>query len=183
MIKKGAIEPSIQSSAGYFFEEEEAGGFEDAADFGYGGLPVYDVMEHSEVEDGVEVFVREGKFVDAGDSEDDAVVGVCESFLRALDLLWVEVDCVDLTCTELFQEYLHSYTLSASDVEYSGTVEAAAQFAQQRSLVVTLHECARWVVDQQLFCEVQLHAAALVIRKERTKGVTRSSRSILRPAS
>ena len=147
MIEKSTVEPSVQSTAGYFFEEEEAGGFEDAANFGYGGLPVYDVMEHSEVEDGVEVFVWEGKLVDAGDCEDDAVVGVCESFLRALDLLWVEVDCVDLTCTELFQEYLHSYPLSAANIEYAGAVEAAPQLAQQRSLVVTLHECAGWVVD------------------------------------
>lgn len=64
MIEKSAIDPSIQGIAGYFFKEEQTGGFEDTLNFGHTGLPIHDMMQHSEVEDSVEVFIRKRKCID-----------------------------------------------------------------------------------------------------------------------
>ena len=111
MIKKGAIDPSIQSGARYFFKEEEPGGFEDTLNFDHTGLPVHDMMQHSEVEDSIEVFIRKREFIDTTNLKDNATLEiVCESLLRATNLLRVKVESVDLTCAELLQQYLHSNT-------------------------------------------------------------------------
>ncbi len=126
MIEKSAIDPSIQGGAGYFFKEEEPGGFEDTPNFGDGGLPIHDMMQHSEVEDSVEVFIRKRKFIDTRHRKNNAPVRfACESLSCAANLLRVEVESVDLACAELLQQYLHSNTPSASDIEYARTVKSA----------------------------------------------------------
>ncbi len=184
MIEKGAIDPSIQSGARYFFKEEEPGGFEDTLNFDHTGLPVHDMMQHSEVEDSIEVFIQKREFIDTTNLKNNATLGiVCESLLRAANLLRVEVESVDLTCAELLQQYLHSNTPSAPDIEYARTVKSATQLPKERPLVETLHERPRWIVHEQPFHKVKLHASALVITKQRTNGVMRSSRSTVRPAS
>ena len=67
MIEKSAIDPSIQGIAGYFFKEEQTGGFEDTLNFGHTGLPIHYMMQHSEVEHSIEVFIRKRKFIDTPD--------------------------------------------------------------------------------------------------------------------
>jgi hypothetical protein len=166
MVEKSAIDPSTQSGPGYFFKEEETGGFEDALNFGYTGLPIHEVMQHSEIEDSIEVFIRKRKLIGAPHSESNATFASArEPPLRAANLVRVEVDSVDLTGAELLQQYLHSNSSTASDIEYARTVEAATQLSKERSLVESLHERPRWIVDEQRFRQVQLHGAALVIRK------------------
>jgi len=86
------------------------------------------MMQHSEVEDSIEVFIRKRKLIDTPDCENNAAVKFArESALRAANLLRVEVESVDLTCAELVQQYLHSNTLTASDIEYARTVKPATQ--------------------------------------------------------
>lgn len=152
MIEKSAIDPSIQSGASYFFKEEDPGWFQDTLNFGHTGLPIHDMMQHSEVEDSIEVFIRKRKFIDTPDRKNNVTLRFpCESLLRAANLLRVEVESVDLTCAELLQQYLHSNTPTASDIEYAPTVKPATQLSQQRPLVETLHERPRWIVNEQLF--------------------------------
>ena len=131
MIEKSAIDPSIQGVAGYFFKEEQPGGFEDTLNFGHTGLPIHDMMQHSEVEDSIEVFIRKRKFIDTPYRKNNTTLGfACKSLLRAANLLWVEVESVDLACAELLQQYLHSNTPAAPDIEYARTVKSATQFPQ-----------------------------------------------------
>jgi hypothetical protein len=131
MIEKGAINPSIQSGAGYLFKEEEPGGFEDTLNFGHTGLPVHDVMQHSEVEDSIEVFIRKRKFIDTPHCKNNATFRfACESLSRSVNLLRVEVESVDLAGAELLQQYLHSNTPTAPDIEYARTVKPATQLPQ-----------------------------------------------------
>jgi hypothetical protein len=49
---------------------------------------------------------------------------------------------------ELLQQYLHSNTPTAPDIEYARTIKSAAQLPQLRPLVVTLHERPRWIIDE-----------------------------------
>ena len=92
MIKKSAIDPSIQSGAGYFFKKEEPRGPEDTLNFGHTGLPVHHMMQHSEVENSIEVFIRKRKFIDTPDCKNNPVFRfACEALLRAPNLLRVEV--------------------------------------------------------------------------------------------
>jgi hypothetical protein len=131
MIEKSAIDPSIQSGAGYFFKEEEPGGFEHTLNFGHTHLPIHDMMQHSEVEDSIEVFIRKRKFIDTPYRKNDTTLGLaCKSLLRAANLLWIEVESVDLTCAELLQQYLHANTPAAPDIKYAGAVKTATQFPQ-----------------------------------------------------
>ena len=184
MIEKRAIDPSIQGFAGHFLEEEEPRGFEDTPNLGYTGLPVHHMMQHSEIEDRIEVFIGKGKLLDTPHRQNNAALRcTCKSLLRAANLLGVEVDSVDLACSELLQQYLHSHTAAASDVENACVVKPTSQFLQQRTLIETLHERPHWIVDKELFRKVQFHAQPLVIRKQRTNGVIPSSRSTVRPAS
>lgn len=128
MIEKSAIDPSIQSGAGNFFKKEEPRGLEDTLNFGHTGLPVHNMMQHSEVENRIEVFIWKRKFIDTPDCKNNATLRfACESLLRAANLLRVEVESEDLTCAELLQQYLHSNTPTASDIEYARTVESATQ--------------------------------------------------------
>jgi hypothetical protein len=152
MIEKNAIDPSIQGIAGYFFKIEERRGFEDTLNFGHTGLPVHNMMQHSEVENSIEVFIRKRKSIDAPDRKNNLTLGFAsESLLRAPNLPRVEVEAVDLTGTELLQEYLHSNTPAASDIKYACTVKPATQLSQQRPLVDTLHERPRGIVNEQIF--------------------------------
>jgi hypothetical protein len=75
MIEKSAIDPSIQGGAGYFFKEEEPRGFEDTLNFGHTGLPVDDMMQHSEVENSIEVFIWKRKFIDTPHRKNNATLG------------------------------------------------------------------------------------------------------------
>jgi hypothetical protein len=128
MIEKSAIDPSIQSGAGYFFKKEEPRGLEDTLNFGHTGLPVHNMMQHSEVENSIEVFIRKRKFIDTSDCKKNVTLRFArEALLRAANLLRVEVESVDLTCAELLQQYLHSNTPTASDIEYARTVKPATQ--------------------------------------------------------
>lgn len=91
MIEKSAIDPSIQSRAGYFFKKEEPRGIEDTLNFGHTGLPVHNMMQHSEVEDSIEVFIRKRKLIDTSDCQNNATLRfACESLLRPANLLRVE---------------------------------------------------------------------------------------------
>ena len=131
MIEKSAIYPSIQSGAGYFFEEEESGGFEDTMNFGNTDLPIHDMMQHSEIEDSIEVFIPKRKLNNTPRRKNNATLGfACESLLRAANLLWVEVESVNLTCAELLQQYLYSNTPSAPNIKYARTVQPATQLPQ-----------------------------------------------------
>jgi hypothetical protein len=101
MIEKSAIDPSIQSGAGYIFKEEEPGGLENTLNFSYTCLPFHDMMKHSEVEDSIEVFIRKGRLSTLPTARTTRPSDfACESPLRAVNLLRVEVDSVDLTCAE-----------------------------------------------------------------------------------
>jgi hypothetical protein len=184
MVQEGAIEPSIQRVARYFFEEEKGGGFEDAPDFGYAGLPVRDMMQHPEVEDCVEVFIRKWELLHARYREHNLRVGLaCEPLLRAANLTRVEVDSVDLIRTELFEQYLNSDTATAANVECASMIESATEPSQHRAFVASLDEGTDGIVDQQPFRQVQFHTPALVIKKYRTNGVMESSRTMVRPAA
>lgn len=95
MIEKGSIDPSIQGIAGYFFKEEQTGGFEDTLNFGHTGLPIHYMMQHSEVEYSVEVFIRKRKFIDTPHRRNNATLRfACESLSRAANLLRVEVESI-----------------------------------------------------------------------------------------
>jgi hypothetical protein len=149
MIEKSAIEPTIQGLAGHFFKEEQTGGFEDAPNFGHAGLPIHHMMQHSEVEDGVEVFIGKRKFVDTPHRQNNAALKfACESLPRAANLQRVEVESMDLACAKLLQQYLHSNTPAAPDIEYAPTVKPAAQLSQQWPLVAALHQTPCWIVDE-----------------------------------
>jgi len=131
MVEKSAIDPSIQGGAGYFFKEEESRGFEDALNFRNSDLPVHNMMEGSEVENSIEGFVRKRKFLDTAHRQNNATLRfACKSPLCQANLLQVDVESIDLTCAELLQQYLHSNTPTASDIEYARTVKPAAQLPQ-----------------------------------------------------
>jgi hypothetical protein len=152
MIEESAIDPSIQSGAGHFLKKEKARRLEDTLNFSYTGLPLHNMMQHSEVEDSIEAFIGKRKLIDTPDCENNAAFRFArESPLRAANLLQVEVEAAGLTCAELLQQYLHSNAPTASDIEYARTVKPATQLLQQRPLVKTLHERPSWVVDEQLF--------------------------------
>jgi hypothetical protein len=129
MIEKSAIEPTIQGIAGYFFKEEQAGGFEDPLNFGHTSLPIHDMMQHSEVEDSIEVFIRKRKFIDTPHRQNN-VRFACQSLPRTANLLWVEIESADLAGAELLQQYLHANTPAAPDIEYPRAVKPAAQLPQ-----------------------------------------------------
>jgi hypothetical protein len=129
MIEKSAIDPTIQGIAGYFFKEEQTGGFEDTLNFGHPGLPIHDMMQHSEIEDSIEVFIRKRKFIDTPHRQNN-VRFACESLARAANLPRVEVESVDLAGAELLQQYLHSNTPAAPGIEYARAVKPAAQLPQ-----------------------------------------------------
>jgi len=126
MIEESAIDPSIQSRTGYFFKEEKPRGLQDTLNFGHTGLPVHNMMQHSEVEDSIEVFIRKRKLIDTSDPENNAALRFTrESLLRAAHLLRIEVEAANLTCAELIEQYLHTNTPTASDIEYARTVKPA----------------------------------------------------------
>ena len=128
MIEKSAIDPSIQSGAGYFFKKKEPRGLEDTLNFGHTSLPIHNMMQHSEVENSVKVFIGKGKFIDTPDCKNNATLRfACEPLLRAANLLGVEVESPNLTSAELLQQYLYSNTPTASGIEYARTVKSATQ--------------------------------------------------------
>jgi hypothetical protein len=128
MVEKSAIDPSIQGGAGYSFKEEESRGFEDTLNFANSDLPVHNLMQGSEVENSIEEFVRKRKFLDTSHRKNNATLRfACQSLLRQANLLQVDVESIDLTCAEPLQQYLHSNTPTASDIEYARTVKPTAQ--------------------------------------------------------
>src|SRR5258708_11823526 len=125
------------------------------------------MMQYFEIKDCMEVFIGKRKLLDTSHRQNNAALRcTCKSLLRAANLLGVEVDSVDLACSELLQQYLHSHTATASDVENACVVKPASQFLQQRTLIETLHERPHRIVDKELFRQVQFHAQPLVIRSE-----------------
>ena len=111
--------------------DEAPRGLEDTLNFSHTGLPVHNMMQHSEVENSIEVFIRKRKFINTPDCKNNATLRfACESLSRAANLLRVKVESVDLTCAKLLQQYLHSNTPTASDIEYAATVKPATQLPQ-----------------------------------------------------
>ena len=91
MLEKSAIDPSIQSGAGYFLKEEEPRGFEDTLNFGNSDLPVHNVTQGSEVENSIEGFIRKRKFLDTPHRKNSATLGVLAgrgASLAAASIQW-----------------------------------------------------------------------------------------------
>src|SRR5205085_5880640 len=63
MVQKRAIDPSVQSGAGYFFKKERSRRLEDTLNFCDTRLPVHNMMQHPEVENRIEVFIRIRKVI------------------------------------------------------------------------------------------------------------------------
>lgn len=91
-------------------------------------LPVNNMVQHPEVENRIEGFIRIRKVIDTPDCKDNATLKFpCESLLCSANLQGVEVESIDLTCSELLQHYLHSNTPAASDIEYARAIKSATQ--------------------------------------------------------
>src|SRR5258708_30462 len=82
MIEKRAIDPSIQGFAGHFLEEEEPRGFEDTPNLGYTGLPVHHMVQHSEIEDRIEVFIGKGKLLDTPHRQNNVALRCTSMYLQ-----------------------------------------------------------------------------------------------------
>src|ERR1035437_9648321 len=97
MVEKSSINPSIQGVTGYFFKEEYPGGLEHALNLGYTHLPVHDMMQHSEIEHGVEVFIGKRKILNTSHRKNNATVGLArKSLLRAANLQRVKVEAIEI---------------------------------------------------------------------------------------
>src|SRR5260370_7537684 len=97
MIEKRAIDPSIQGFAGHFLEEEEPRGFEDTPNLGYTGLPVHHMMQHSEIEDRIEVFIGKGKLLATPHCQNNAALRcTCKTLFRPATVLEIYLASVTL---------------------------------------------------------------------------------------
>ncbi len=164
---EGTQHPCVEDVTGGLLEEKPATGTEHPSDLADRVLPLPDVVEDAEVDDGVKRSGRMGYRRGASGAEPHLLRGTfTEPPFGTVDYGRVKVEGGDAPGAEPVEQDFDAYAATAADLQDLRVAQlAVAELGEPGGLLVVLMRAADGVVHGQPFNGVQLHLRSSSVRR------------------